>query len=147
MLRDDVYESMLRVEREHEVARHLLAGAAEDAQPGEIELPRHLRRRDLHHFEAGLSATYLLRLFAQYEAALRSLWADHYGRPSSPPMQVLIERVGTRMGVPADRTRDVHAVRITRNAIVHIGSAPIAFDWDEYHHRLRRYLAYAPVRW
>ena len=80
---------------------------------------RGLRPRDVDKFKENLEATYLIRLFAEFEAALRDVWANCYRRRSEPPARTLINSVAARCGVPDPDLEETHRVRNHRNTIVH----------------------------
>jgi hypothetical protein len=104
--------------------------------------------RDSKAAADSLEATYVVRLFAEFEAGLRSYWSTV--RPTSPPVSALIDAVAARAisRIVADASSDVHEVRVYRNAIVHEGDdAPKAVPLDESHRRLKLYLLRLPWDW
>jgi len=74
--------------------------------------------RDGSAFVDNLDATYLIRLFAEFEAGLRDYWENHLGRDTHPPMiQLMLAIADQRLSV--DRFEDADAVRDYRNYLVH----------------------------
>jgi hypothetical protein len=66
-----------------------------------------------------LEATYLIRLFAAFEAGVRDAWENHWKKPTEPKMMDLINSVGGRRSVPNGLINRVHAVREYRNGLIH----------------------------
>lgn len=137
------------VEREYFAAllavEYLRDGIRTDAG---ILKSRGLQTRDADNFVDNLEATYLLRLFAEFEAALRDVWANGYRRASSPAARVLIDSVATRCGVPQEDVDNVHTVRVYRNSLVHEGgeaAEPVAFSTARS--ALGKFIARLPLDW
>jgi hypothetical protein len=145
----------LRLERLRAVEREYLTAllAVEFLREGirtqtEILEERGLRPRDADTFSDNLEPTYLIRLFAEFEAALRDVWANGFRRSSEPPMRVLIDSVAARRGIPEADRDDVHGVRTYRNNLVHEGgedTVPVSFK--ESLSALGRFLSWFPLDW
>lgn len=104
--------------------------------------------RDLKAAADSLEATYIVRLFAEFEAGLRSYWS--IVRPTSPPVSALIDAVAARAlsRIIADPSGDVHEVREYRNSLVHEGDDAVkAVSLEESHRRLKLYLSRLPWDW
>jgi hypothetical protein len=69
-------------------------------------------------FNKNLDATYLIRLFAEFEAGLRDYWANHLGRTTHPPISHLMQSVADQR-LSVDHFEDAEAVRDYRNFLVH----------------------------
>ena len=69
-------------------------------------------------FNKNLDATYLIRLFAEFEAGLRDYWANHLGRMTHPPISHLMQSVADQR-LSIDHFEDADAVRAYRNFLVH----------------------------
>lgn len=74
--------------------------------------------RDGVAFNANLALTYIVRLYAEFEAGLRDYWANHLGRATNPPMVHLLQSVADQR-LSIDRFEDADAVREYRNFLVH----------------------------
>ena len=138
---------MLRAERQFLVARHLVEASTRLAGEGGTPLPSGVAWSDLRGLADALPATHLLRLFSKFEAGLRSVWSAHLGRTTSPPMEVLINRLTAYLAIPADVEQGAHEVREARNGVVHVGEVALPFAWAEGHRKLRRFVSYLPLSW
>jgi hypothetical protein len=107
-----------------------------------------LRHRDAAKFQANLEQTYLVRLYAEFEAGLREAWRVVYGRTTFPKMEVLIDRVAALRDIPPELIRAVHEVREYRNDVVHDaqdGMTPVPID--QARHRLCAFFSRLPRNW
>jgi hypothetical protein len=88
-----------------------------------------------------LEATYLIRLFAAFEQALRDYWNQGLARKSHPKTEDLIAGIAARRDVPPDICDAVHAVRRYRNQLIHEarGEAP--------RRQLSSFLSRLPITW
>jgi hypothetical protein len=77
-----------------------------------------LRQRDYQTCSDNLEATYLVRLFAEFEAGLRQAWRSLV-RNTSPPAQVLLDSMAARFFIPQRWLDAAHDVRRYRNSLVH----------------------------
>src|SRR5271157_4654481 len=69
-------------------------------------------------FKANLESTYILRLYAEFEAGLRDYWKNHLNRTTHPPMFQLLQSLADQR-ISTDRLDDADAVRVYRNFLVH----------------------------
>jgi hypothetical protein len=149
MKRQQRLERLRSVEREYLAAALAVECLREATRADSGVLPqRGLRPRDADSFADNLEATYIIRLFAEFEAALRDVWASGYRRKSEPATRALIDSVATRCGVPQADLDDAHAVRTYRNILVHEGgeeAKPVAFA--DARSALGRFLARLPIDW
>lgn len=78
-----------------------------------------LRPRDLDTASKSLEDTYLVRMFAEFEVALRTAW--HSTRASLPPtrMRDLIDGLAASCRIGTLQVQQAHQVRDYRNALVH----------------------------
>jgi hypothetical protein len=95
--------------------------------------------------ERNLEATYVVRLFAEFEAILRAQYPhSRPGRPVPRRSFNLINSLGSRYAIPAPMMVEVHRIREFRHSIAHAdpGAPPVSFtdalSW------LNRYLACIP---
>lgn len=147
--RFDWHERIKAVEREYWAVRtaidHLAAVIAHDPTVlGEQSKPR-----DLVSASESLDGTYIVRMFAEFETAIRSYWRTI--RPMSRAhVEVLVDRVADRLAMPVNIRRGVHAVREYRNQLVHdrhqeVDGASVSVK--DARHWLASYLARLPQEW
>jgi hypothetical protein len=74
--------------------------------------------RDGVAFKANLELTYIVRLYAEFEAGLRDYWKNHLNRTTHPPMFQLLQSLANQR-ISSDRLDDADAVREYRNFLVH----------------------------
>jgi hypothetical protein len=74
--------------------------------------------RDGAAFGANLESTYMIRLYAEFEAGLRDYWENHLNRDTHPPMIQLLQLLADQR-ISIDRLEDADAVREYRNFLVH----------------------------
>jgi hypothetical protein len=116
----DRIERLRAVEREHEVA--IVASKALidhlDHNP-RLLAAAGLQRADLSAFQSRLEATYLIRLFAEFETGLRDYWKNGLNRDSWSPVRDMIDSLASRHRVSDAFRVSAHAVRKYRNALIH----------------------------
>jgi hypothetical protein len=110
--------------------------------------PQGLKLRDLRHALERLEGTYIIRLFAEFEAGLRRLWQA--ARATDPPSRTrdLVDGIAASRRVPDEPRQQVHAVREYRNTLVHereeeAGPIPIAAARGH----LCRFFNFLPALW
>jgi hypothetical protein len=115
-------ERIRAIEREYLVAS-VAANALDErfrADPSALDAEE-LKFVDYRNFRDNLEATYLIRLFAEFEAGLREAWELAFRRTTIPSVRDLIDSVHAQRVLP-DPWRDcVHQIRIYRNSLVHEG--------------------------
>ncbi len=150
--RFDWHEHIKDVEGEYRAARF-----AVDLVQARLEAtPDLLRRNDVARAYLGdadrnLEGTYLVRLFAAFEAALRSFdRARHRDPDRTVEAAVLIDSIGGRQGQGiSDAVRQgAHAVRRARNSWAHDADAAVEpLTIREARARLQTYLSWLPDEW
>ena len=107
------------------------------------------KARDAAPARRNLEATYTVRLFAEFESAVRDLWADHFKKRTRPNTEVLLNRVGSLCSLAQDTIDGADRVRAYRNRLVHergqdsVGSMTITLAKS----RLCTYLKGFPRSW
>ncbi len=151
---NDKYEWLDRlraVDREAAVVAEAVARLQLGRAEGSMALPPGTSARDLASAARMLEATYLVRLWAEFEAAIRSYHRSLTGDRSPLRTRDLIETVGgARRGsaIPRPIRSAVHEVREYRNSLAHhrnIPGSPISLP--EARRRLGRFLGSLPDRW
>ena len=78
---------------------------------------------DVRACRDGLENTYLVRMFAVFEEALRDIRRVVYQKPGPVLTFVLLNQCASRQKVKSDDLAAAHRVRDFRNTIVHGGNA------------------------
>ena len=134
------------VEREFKIVRSSLNKTISDLAADPNLILQETRPRDYNLASDQLGATYLIRLYAEFEAGLR----DHYAslKPKNPKMEVLVDTLATRYGIPIEVTEDVHKVRNCRNDCVHNAMEKLSCDAVAlYRGHLCHYFYCLPLMW
>lgn len=118
----DVMLNLKRLECHCIAALEAIAYYLKECEANRIAFLPGFRFRDLRDCHDDLERTYLIRLFAQFEIALRDYW-EREVRDTSPRVHDLLESLGGRLFIQYDVVSRAHAVREYRNAIVHGGNA------------------------
>lgn len=147
MKRQRVMEQLQSVVAEHDAARRSVAFLLEHAASD----PSFLRTGDPTFAELrtclkNLERTYLVRLFAVFEEAIREVWADAFGRRTTPRTKEVVDGCASRRRMPPRNVDQVHEVREYRNSIIHGAPAKIVSLGDAKS-RLCRFLAWMPENW
>jgi len=106
---------------------------------------------DLEACQGNLESTYVIRLFAEFEAPLRLYWRDARRRASWETInaRTLIDNVAAYQYVPESVRDSVHEVRDFRNSLVHqsaeMGIAALTFA--QCRSSLCRFLSFLPFAW
>jgi hypothetical protein len=107
-----------------------------------------LRFRDAARLVENLEATFIVRIFAEFEACLRNYWNHGLKRKTKPQTMDLIARVGARRSIPDDFIHRVQRVREFRNSLVHEDHEEVeALTLAEVKSRLCKYLSRLPLDW
>jgi hypothetical protein len=142
-------ERMKAIEREYKVARvaDRIFQQALRADP-DLLFGDQLKPADARTFSENLEATYLLRLFAEFEEGLRDLWRNGYKKTKKTLTYDLIERVAAKRTIPADDKDKAHAVREYRNSIIHEeGAKPASVPFADARKCLCTYFSRLPPDW
>jgi hypothetical protein len=70
-------------------------------------------------FSANLEATYIIRMYAEFEAGLRDYWETHLNKSTHPPMVQLVRSAIPNQMFSQDCIDDADDVREYRNFLVH----------------------------
>jgi len=152
--RFDWHERIKDVEGEYKAARLAVDRLSEDVAVA----PDILKRRDetrayLRDAAQNLEGTYLVRLFAAFEAALRSYdRSRHKDADRDLPASRLIDVTGGRrgQGISVAVREGAHRVRHVRNYWAHELNLILArpnMTLAEARARLQRYLSWLPEEW
>jgi len=143
----NAFERQIRLERRYLTAAFALSYLRpRAAQDPTILRPAGLSPRDVSATLLDLEAVYIVRLFSEFEATLRSVAKSLWPRHSSAarPVTALINRIAARNHVVNDVSEDAHDVRRFRNAIVHRSNGATLFTLAECRSKLATFLSYLP---
>jgi hypothetical protein len=106
------------------------------------------RARDARNLKDNLEATYLIRLYAEFESGLRDAWANWLRRDTHPPMRDLLVAIANQR-IAQDWLDAADEVRQYRNVLVHEGDVTqvTLVPLPEARGRLCRFLSGLPVTW
>jgi hypothetical protein len=93
-----------------------------------------------------LEINYILRLFSEFEAAVRDYWVSQV-RNTRPNMATLIDRVADRIGITVPVLQGAHDIRDFRNDIIHQNPRALRFDYSDCAKALGSYLGFLPQSW
>jgi hypothetical protein len=150
MTRSEVFSRIDDARGEFEAARFCLSRVERDIAAGGALRPADpIKVADLRACAGNLEVTYILRLFAEFEFALRNFLAAN--RPSPQPrrirMEHLIDRISANRSIPYDIHQDAHEVREYRNEIVHVADPTSLSIFYDCKSRLAKFLSYLPLEW
>ena len=146
------HEHIVDVTREFKLVRTAVDRFQADAiRTPEILLRDADARRHLRRADQNLEGTYIVRLFAAFEAALRSYARSRHKVPQRiADASTLIDQIGGRSGrsIDIDIRQRAHEVRRVRNYWAHESDeAPGPMTIDEARARLQLYLSELPDDW
>ena len=150
--RFDWHEHIMEVWGEHKAAR-LALDRLKDAVAATPDLlnPHPVARHYLRDAHRNLEGTYIVRLFAAFEAALRSYdRAKHNDLGRRTDAAIMIDEIGGKRGrgIQAGIRQRAHQVRRVRNFWAHESdddAGPLTID--EARARLQAYLHELPDEW
>ena len=119
--RQEWLERIKRVELEYLAVSEGLALLTDAVRSGGRPLATRLNPSHLQTARENLEDTYLIRLYAVFEAGLREAWKDCFGRHSRPKAEDLLNAVAALRVIAEDDRDNAHAVRRYRNGVVHEG--------------------------
>jgi hypothetical protein len=115
-------ERIRAIEREFRIASVAADGLGERLRADPSALDREqLKFVDYRNFRDNLEPTYLIRLFAEFEAGLREAWELAFHQTTTPGVRDLIDSLYTQCFIPRDWCDCAQEVRRYRNALVHEG--------------------------
>ena len=147
--RDQRIEQLDQAEREYEVIAWATRVLYDRLVANPIDLKAQgLKRKDFERAVQNLSATYLIRLFAEFETRLREAWRRAYRRSTHPRTVELLKAFAARCSVSQDWYDAANEVRKYRNALVHEEHETIApITVATAGRSLRRFFSRLPPDW
>lgn len=110
---------MKAVEREYLAMRQAADRFRDEARRDPTILEHLLQHREVVRASERLEDTYIIRLFAEFEAGARHYWKKNW--PSRPKTADLLNGLAARRGIPDTQRENAHTIRNYRNALVHGG--------------------------
>jgi len=145
--RFDWHERIKAIEREYRSVRMAVDRLLEQAAHKPDVLGKGARPADLLSADENLQGTYLIRMFAEFETALRSYWATI--KPNARiQAEALINNIGTKRSIPVSVINATHAARMWRNSLVHHRDEENSdMTIERARHQLATFLARLPITW
>ena len=93
-----------------------------------------------------LEATYLIRLFAEFESGLRDFWVSI--RKTHPQAEVLMRRITSKCGIDYQIWQNADRVRMYRNHLVHeLHESATSVSIEEARRFLNLFFGRLPPNW
>lgn len=117
--RSQWFDRIKAAEREYTALRRAVDEFSQRVRSDANMLKGDVRPRDFRRAAELLEGTYIVRLFAEFETALREYWPTV--KATEPPnnMHDLMQSLASASKVPSDQLQQAHEVREYRNALVH----------------------------
>lgn len=146
--RQERLDRIRAVEREY-LAAELATRSLQDAlRRNPVLLTPGLKQADVHGLADNLQATYVMRLYAEFEAGLREVWASACKKKSTPGAEVLMNSLAGRFSISDEHRDNAHVVRKYRNAIVHEGTeAADSVTLELARKHLCTFFSWLPLAW
>ncbi len=150
-LRSEWHDRVKAVENEFRLVRVGVERLRDAVAHDPTVLSDGLRQATLSDAASNLEGTYLVRLFAEFESALRSSDRARHNDPTrDTKASTLIDQIGGRRGrdIPPRIRQGAHAVREARNRWAHEGgAAPEEMSLAAARARLQSFLSELPDQW
>lgn len=148
MPRNNEWQTRIKsVEREYLIVSKACEDHLQSVHSDPSLLTKEYSRHDIDSAFQKLTGTYLIRLYAEFEAGLREFYASF--KPNRhPQMSVLINTIASIREIPNEVSLNVHAVRELRNQVVHNSSEKIECEGlREHRHHLCTYFSQISFDW
>lgn len=152
--RFELIDQVKAAEREYYAVAHAVEYHRKAVQAGDVKLPRGTSPRDLAGAAVQLEPTYLIRVWAEFETALRSFRRYMEKAPDDRigTKNLIDWAAGVKQGraISEDVRDDVYEVREYRNFLVHErddGDPPPRAAIDLARRRLNTFIQKLPERW
>jgi len=145
--RDTYFKRIEAIESEFGVARLAARELLGRCKFDPMTVQAHgLRPRDIQRCLASLEDTYIIRLFAEFETALREIQMRIRRLNQWPKTHIsdLINGIAGRLNIPTDNHRRLHEVRMYRNGLVHEGQKQGNLGFSECRSRIGAFLGFVP---
>src|SRR5687768_12946169 len=113
-----VYPARLKaIEREYTAVALAVARFLAEARRDPTIIQGDADYRDIQRASSRVEATYLVRLFAEFESALRQFWSVTHRTRSPRSTESLLTRAGSHRRIPDEQIKNAHRVRVHRNSL------------------------------
>ena len=146
MRRDDAFNRLRRVRDDFDAVSFALENVAERLERGGM-ITTSFTVEQLRRCATNLESTYLVRLFAEFEAILRDYWRHARRRRTRPQMERLIDSIAAYCDMNDMVRKGTHEVRKHRNDLVHHEGTAKSMRLSEVLARLGQFLSWLPLRW
>ena len=134
------------VEREYVAMRQAADRFLQAALDDPTMLRADLRHGEIVRASQNLEATFIIRLFAEFETGARQYWGANWS--TYPKMVDLLNGLAARCGIPDTLRDNAHRVREYRNALVHEREDGVeAVQIAAARGFLCRFFSFLPARW
>ena len=145
---DEWQRRIKTVEREFTSTRfasdRLLAEAVRDS----AVLKAVISLRDIRQASSRLDGTYIIRLFAEFEAGLRQFWFAARGADSPSRTRDLLDGIAASRKIPYDQLANAHKVRDYRNNLIHErDEQSVLISVADARHHLCYFFSFLPPDW
>jgi hypothetical protein len=115
----DLISRVKAVEHEHTALRFTTDHALRSLGEGVLSLEAGLKRLDVHRASERLEGTYIIRLFSEFEVALKTVLRERKVLKIPRDAKPLINRVASYFKFSGTILDNAHVVREYRNKLVH----------------------------
>lgn len=144
--RDEWQSRIKKVEREYVAMRQAADRFQETALNDPTVLRENLRHGEIVVASKNLEATYVVRLFAEFETGARQYWDAIWD--TNPRTMDLLDGLTVRRGIPDKQREHAHLVRDYRNSMVHEREEEIeVIPRADARGYLCRFFGFLPLRW
>lgn len=105
------------VEREYVAMRQAADRFRQAALDDPTVLQANLKHGEIVLAAKNLEATYIIRLFAEFESGARQYWGANWD--TYPKTVDLLDGLAARCGIPDAQRNDAHRAREYRNSLIH----------------------------
>lgn len=105
------------VEREYVAMRQAADRFRQAALDDPTVLQANLKHGEIVLAAKNLEATYIIRLFAEFESGARQYWGANWD--TYPKTVDLLDGLAARCGIPDAQRHDAHRAREYRNSLIH----------------------------
>ncbi len=138
----DRIRRLVAVEREHATALVAIDLLLSELKADPSFLQPRLEARDAKSLAKNVEATFLIRIFAEFEGGLRVVYREVLGKQKRPNVETLVNRIAVSNAIAGPDLDRVHEVRRYRNSLIHADSEQVdRIELKAARSRLCKYLS------